>query len=168
MFFPIFITVSLRPLFIKMSSYQKLMFSLTKLLIFKKFSEFVTFRNCTKNLSQFICLYLLHCSSRGSLWKWVVRTYLYSFLSNSDSKQDVAFSVVVRAYNVSFVSEKFGQVNHCSIHVAKDNRNSGLLSLQTVVFPSILEVLYCVLALHITKSFWNAERRQAALDFSGK
>ena len=43
------------------------------------------------------------------------------------------------AYDAHFVGEKFGQVDHCSIHVTKDNRNSVLLSLQTTAFPSILE-----------------------------
>ena len=65
-----------------MSSSQKLMFSLTKLLILKHFSEFVTSRR------------------------------------------------EERMCDVCFVSEKFRQVNHCSIHVARDNRNSGSLSLR--------------------------------------
>ena len=95
-----------------MSSSQKSMFSLTKLLILKKFSEFATCSKLTKNLPPLICLNLLNCRSRGSLWKRAVRAYLYPSLSNSDSKQDVVFSVVMRACDVCFVSEKFGQVNH--------------------------------------------------------
>ena len=119
------------------------------------FSELVASHKLTKNLPSLICLYLLNCRSRESLWKREVRTCLYPSLSKSYSKQDIAFSVIMSAYDAHFVGEKFGQVDHCSIHVTKDNRNSGLLSLQTTAFPSILEVLYCVLALFlfITKSF---------------
>ena len=131
----------------KKSPSQKLMFSLTILLIFKNFFELVTSRKLNKNFSPLICLYLLNCCSRGSLWKWSVRTYLYPSLRNSDIKQDLS---CMRARDVCFVSENFGQVDHCSIHVGKDNRNSDLLSLQTTAFPSILEVLYCVLALHVS------------------
>ena len=147
--FSIFKTVYLRSLFIKISSSQKLMFSLTILLIFKNFSEFLTSRKLTKNLPPLICLFLLDCCSRESFWKRVVWTFLCPSLSNSDSKQDVAFGVVMRSSKVCFVSEKFWQVDHCSIHVPKNKKNPGLLLLQTTAFRSILEVLYCALASHI-------------------
>ena len=63
--------------------FSKLMLSLTKLLIFKNFSESVTFCKLTKSLSPVICLYLINCCSRMLLWKWAVTMYLYPSLSNS-------------------------------------------------------------------------------------
>ena len=96
--------------------FPKLMFCLSILIIFKLFSEFVTFHKLTKNLPPLICLYLPNCRSKASLWKRVVRTYLCRSLSNSDSEQDVAFRVVMRARDVFLISQKFGQVDHCSIH----------------------------------------------------
>ena len=138
------------------------------IIIFNNFSGFITSCWLTENLPPLFCLYLLNFRSRGSLWKGAVRTYLYPSLNNYDSKQRIAFSAVIRTCDLFFLSEKFGQVDHYFINLAKVNRNSGLLSLQKTAFASILEVLYCVLALHKAKSFWNVKRKQAASDFSRK
>ena len=159
--------------FFKVIIYKNVLFPkinvfFNKTTYFQKFFWILTSRKFTKNLSPLICLCLLNCRSRELLWKRAVRKYLYPSLNISNSKQDVAFSVVMRACDVCFVIKKFWLVDHCSIHISKDYRNSGLPSLQKIAFPNILEVLHCVLALYITKSFWSAGRIQAASDFSGK